>query len=125
MAIVLYPHVREWAKYVPDWRHLDPGQRPMGASMRVQLGKFREPVEYDGHTRQPAMLTFSRPVTLDEAIQATYDQFAKGCSCEHDCCGCWHGGMWDLRATTRRGKRGTAGRPSRYWRGYLGYARNY
>jgi hypothetical protein len=124
MAITLFPYIRDDACYVPDHAENDPGYRPMGLTMRVQPGKLHEPEDYDGRTHQRVELQFSRPVTQFEALQAAYDQFARGCSCEHDCCGHLTGGASLVIPTTRNGKP-TRARRTRHYRAVLAYARNY
>ena len=100
-------------QYVPDCAHLD-DQRPMELDAKVVYGKHF-PAEHDGHSTTLVEVTFSRPVTNTEAQDAGYDMFARGCSCEHDCCGHWHGGAHEWRQRSRNAKR---------WSAHLSYARN-
>jgi len=128
---------RDRRAYVADYRRLDPGLEGSGLLVKVVLGRFTPSDGYDGYTQQPVTLVFSRPVSSNEAHDAAYDLFAKGCGCAHDCCGCWHGGASDLRPTTRRRNRNRLAdqpysfnrrkpqKPSRFWLGRLAYARNF
>ena len=102
-------------QYVADCSYLD-DQQPMTLDAKIVYGAHFPAPEPDEHSTTLIEATFSRPVTYREAQEAGYDMFARGCSCEHDCCGHWHGGSGDWVQRSRNGKR---------WSAKLHYARNF
>ena len=121
MPTTHYIQTRQRRKFVPQWRHEDPGHEFTGVTMRAVYGRSRTNDEIEAETTYLIYARFSRPVTLREANDAAYDAFAEGCSCEHDCCGHWHGGAY-IEANSRHSR---STKPRRSWVLRASYSRNY
>jgi len=87
-------------KYNPDCMENDPSI--------VQDWKFRILSEDVDWTSNTMLLTVRVKVTTEltaEQVRAgLYDEYLKGCSCEHDCCGHLFGGIHDVERPYNRKK---------------------
>ena len=105
--------------YRPNFKHLDAHTFDMDLKAKVVYGCHivRDSGGPDITTETRVYITFNRPVSPQEANDATYDMFAKGgCHHEYDCCGCWSGGAHELRRKNKSGRK---------WTALLSYSPNY
>lgn len=74
-------------------------------TLKVVKGKSQREYDCDGtvkvvyHTRLPAAL---RHLTATDLYNGLDDHFGERCSCEHDCCGCYFGGVRDVYKSGRK-----------------------
>ena len=104
--------------YRPNYKHLD-CTFDMDLKAKVVYGYhiMRDTGGPDVTSETRVYITFNRPVSRQEALDAAYDMFEKGgCSHSYDCCGCWFGGAYDLNRKNKSGRK---------WTAKLSYSRNY
>ena len=115
-----YIETRTRTRMHPFWKDEDVGVREIAPPLHAKVvydRHTRRSDEIESTTRTAIQIVFNRPATEREAYHAAYDMFATGgCDHEHDCCGCWHGGAYDLRKQSRNGRR---------WIAVLSFSRNY
>ena len=81
-------------KYNPDYAHLDEWEKIGTATLWHQDRQFDE-MEYspDDSYTQEVMAELNEPYARADVEQALRDQMRWSCSCEHDCCGHYFGGV--------------------------------
>lgn len=84
-------------KYITAYDHLDSW---------VAIGKYRAlnsvNFEEDWETAKSFIRVKVRSIFDDDQIaRALYDNFADGCSCEHDCCGHWQTRTSDVKRVSK------------------------
>ena len=100
---IIHAYKKLTHRYNPAWAHLDESEY-MGFQVKAV---FSKPVysDYLGESvKYNVYLTASKPVTQNE-MHAMLHAFDRSCRCEHDCCGHFNGGAFNLKRISRTGKK--------------------
>tara|TARA_B100000029_G_scaffold129524_1_gene123028 strand:+ start:278 stop:625 length:348 start_codon:yes stop_codon:yes gene_type:complete len=80
--------------YLDDWEYFN-------WSFRILSEKEKQYTEYDSYVNILRIKTNTR-TSKKTLFKVLRDYFERSCSCQHDCCGCFFGGLVNLKKPTNR-----------------------
>jgi len=107
------PRIRKTFRYNADWSHLDEWEDAVWSYAIVNQSEQHDGDLEEG-VRVIATIMTDNAVNKDEIEAAFRGELVKGCSCEHDCCGHYFGGLSNVTQLSRL-----------EWRITAAYSRNY
>lgn len=92
-------------RYNADWSQNDDWNSPDSLFVKVISGQsFEDGDEFDSGYTHWQEVTFNKPVSRLLANAILRGMFARSCSCEHDCCGHYSGGVHEVRKASKNGR---------------------
>jgi len=91
-----HPNIRKTFKYVPSCSHMDEWEPAEWQARVCSTGRVEDHNDEDNMEDSHSIHTIIETdvvVTEEQVTEAFKGDLAEGCSCEHDCCGHFHGGL--------------------------------
>lgn len=92
MSEYLTPSIRDSHKYNADWKHLD-SWHDADWQYRVLTSTTIDEAGLEESYTQTTIIKTTDNLTIEDVFTAMSGQMSQGCSCEHDCCGHYFGGL--------------------------------
>ena len=86
--------------YNPDYKHEDTWENRSWC-WRILSDKTED---YEERRINRIRIKTDKTVSIRALDRSLQDYFVKGCSCEHDCCGHWFGGLDSIKRPKNRKK---------------------
>lgn len=103
MSSYMQAYVQDTHKYNPDYAYLDKGHYEPWY-WRILSERFYPGEDYDEWGTLKIRIKVKGNTTRSQIWDAMNDHYQQGCSCEHDCCGHLHGGLYGVEKPSNRKK---------------------
>jgi len=113
------PSIRKTFKYVASCSHMDEWETADWKARVTATGKVfdENDVEIEDDHAVHTVIATDTDVNSVQVEEAFRGDLARGCSCEHDCCGHYHGGLYRVIQLHEHDKK--------HWLLIASYGRNY
>ncbi len=103
MSQYLTPSIRDSFRYNADYKHLDKWHDADWQYRVLTNTNIDDDGLEEGYT-QTIIIDTTDDLTIEDVFSAMSGLMSQGCSCEHDCCGHYFGGLSQVKSASHSHK---------------------